>query len=423
TVRVRSNDPVTPAADIPVSMTVAPLVPRSLMLSLDDGLNLRSFPLALDDATTRSVFAPIESDLVSVQGFDGGGLTYDPDVPDAFNTLQSVDHLHGYWMRTSAATGLPLDGFAIDPSEPVVLDAGYNLVGFLPDNPDSVVHALATVLGEVEVVMGYDAGGLTFDPDVPPEFNTLQVLEPGFGYWIRMENAATLVYPDPLPGVAVVIEAVAPGRETAAPVSARLVPTTEWMNVWGRGISVDGDAIPAGTEIRVSDPQGVVCGVGTFHADGRFRMVPVYRDDPSTEIDEGAEPGDRLTLTIGDALRFEGIEWKNNGDVVAFQDAARLSPGGTLPATTALHQNFPNPFNPTTTVPYDIAVAGDVSVTIFSVTGERVRTLVDEHHGPGRYRAPWDGRDDRGNGVASGVYFYRLTAPEVTLTRKMVVIR
>jgi hypothetical protein len=275
----------------------------------------------------------------------------------------------------------------------------------------------------VEVVLGYDGGGLTFDPAVPADINTLKVMMPGYGYWIRTDGEATLVYPQRAPAAAVVVAAADRDNTDALRNPAGLVPTSEWISLWGEDIRVSGDPIAAGTEVRVSDPQGVVCGVGNFHADGRFRMIAVYRDDPATEMDEGAEPGDRLTVTIGDDLRFEGIDWEGHGSVVAFTEAARISERSTTPITTALHQNFPNPFNPATTVPYDVAAAGEVSVAIYSVTGERVRTLVDGHHGPGRYRAPWDGRDERGNGVASGVYFYRLTAPGVSLTRKMVVVR
>ncbi len=100
---------------------------------------------------------------------------------------------------------------------------------------------------------------------------------------------------------------------------------------------------------------------------------------------------------------------------------------GDLPSTPtvfALRQNVPNPFNPTTVIGYDVPAGGaDVSIRIYDVAGRLVRTLVDEHKTPGRYQAPWDGRNGRGVHVATGVYFYRMQAGSFVQTRKMVLLK
>ncbi|MCP4231476.1 MAG: T9SS type A sorting domain-containing protein [bacterium] len=88
-----------------------------------------------------------------------------------------------------------------------------------------------------------------------------------------------------------------------------------------------------------------------------------------------------------------------------------------------LAQNHPNPFNPQTTITYSLEQDSKVNLTIYSVSGERVRVLEDDHQGRGVYRVVWDGRDDRGKSTASGVYFYRLTAGDFTATKKMVLLR
>jgi len=98
------------------------------------------------------------------------------------------------------------------------------------------------------------------------------------------------------------------------------------------------------------------------------------------------------------------------------------SPG--VPDAFALGQNVPNPFNPTTTIHYDVpADGGAVMLQIFDVSGRLVRTLVDGHQSMGSQTAIWNGADDRGNGVSSGVYFYRMEAPGFASTRKMVLLR
>jgi hypothetical protein len=96
-----------------------------------------------------------------------------------------------------------------------------------------------------------------------------------------------------------------------------------------------------------------------------------------------------------------------------------------LPETFALHPCAPNPFNPLTTIFYDVqAGAEHVSITVYDVAGRRVRTLVDGVEAAGfRRSVVWDGRDDHGHPVASGVYFYRLVAGKFTQTRKMVLLK
>ena len=98
----------------------------------------------------------------------------------------------------------------------------------------------------------------------------------------------------------------------------------------------------------------------------------------------------------------------------------------TVPEATKLLLNYPNPFNPETWIPYQLATATDVSVSIYSVNGTLVRTLALGHQAAGVYQtksqaAYWDGRNELGEQVASGVYFYTLTAGDFSATGKMLV--
>ena len=94
-----------------------------------------------------------------------------------------------------------------------------------------------------------------------------------------------------------------------------------------------------------------------------------------------------------------------------------------IPSSFALEQNYPNPFNPTTTIPYSLSVGAKVKLTIYNLTGQKVATLVNKDQQPGTYSVQWDGKDESGRIVASGVYTYRLEAPETTEIRKLVLIR
>ena len=89
-----------------------------------------------------------------------------------------------------------------------------------------------------------------------------------------------------------------------------------------------------------------------------------------------------------------------------------------------LYQNVPNPFNPTTVIRYDVPAGdGKVTLRIYDVSGRLVRTLVNDVQTTGRKSVIWDARDNRGQSVASGVYFYRMTAPGFEKTRKMVLLQ
>ena len=94
------------------------------------------------------------------------------------------------------------------------------------------------------------------------------------------------------------------------------------------------------------------------------------------------------------------------------------------PKETTLLANYPNPFNPETWIPYQLATPADVTVTIYAVDGKLVRTLALGHQPIGIYQgksraAYWDGKNEQGESVASGVYFYTLTAGDFSATRKM----
>ena len=98
------------------------------------------------------------------------------------------------------------------------------------------------------------------------------------------------------------------------------------------------------------------------------------------------------------------------------------------PKETVLLPNYPNPFNPETWIPYQLAKPADVTLTIYAGTGEVVRRLVLGHQAAGLYQsrsraAYWDGRNALGEPVASGIYFYTLTVGDFTATRKMLILK
>ena len=101
---------------------------------------------------------------------------------------------------------------------------------------------------------------------------------------------------------------------------------------------------------------------------------------------------------------------------------------GALPERMRLLANYPNPFNPDTWIPYELAEDAHVEIRIYALTGQLIRTLALGHKPTGFYTdkskaAYWDGKNEAGEQVASGVYFYTILAGDFTATKKMVVAR
>jgi hypothetical protein len=94
-----------------------------------------------------------------------------------------------------------------------------------------------------------------------------------------------------------------------------------------------------------------------------------------------------------------------------------------VPFVTALRGNYPNPFNPETTIKFSLQEADQVTVEIYNTRGQRVKTLVNEHREAGEHQLLWNGRDDHNRDVSSGVYFYRMKSGRYTSTKKMLMMK
>lgn len=145
------------------------------------------------------------------------------------------------------------------------------------------------------------------------------------------------------------------------------------------------------------------------------------------------EIGDLSTEVFGHINCDDIVEsWENfgnggrsggsgKGDIIANSEGRGESPA---PSAPEVYQNTPNPFNPTTTIAYDVPETGRVALRVYDVAGKLVRTLVDGDRPAGTHRAVWNGRDSSGRLVASGVYLYRYTFDNrVVQTRKMLMLK
>jgi hypothetical protein len=120
--------------------------------------------------------------------------------------------------------------------------------------------------------------------------------------------------------------------------------------------------------------------------------------------------------------------WNNRIDMGAFEFGSEpwvSIDDPELPAIDqlVLKQNYPNPFNPTTTIAYSLPEASKVRLDIYNVKGQLVKTLVNAEMSAGMHSVVWNGRDSNNAAVASGVYFYRVSSPKATQTKRMLLMK
>ena len=167
-------------------------------------------------------------------------------------------------------------------------------------------------------------------------------------------------------------------------------------------------------------PNTDVNGDGVVNSDDLALVMAALENTPTAPAD--AMTAENLQRWIGEAKQFTSIDATFlRGIEVLEQLLATL-----LPQMTALLANFPNPFNPETWVPYHLAKPTEVTLHIYAVDGALVRTLSLGQKSAGIYEhqtraASWDGRNAQGERVASGIYFYTLTAGDFISTRKMLI--
>jgi hypothetical protein len=94
-----------------------------------------------------------------------------------------------------------------------------------------------------------------------------------------------------------------------------------------------------------------------------------------------------------------------------------------LPQRFTLHQNFPNPFNPSTTIGYELPEDGLVNITIYNITGRHISTLVSSHQNAGYKSTQWNATNDSGESVGAGLYLYRIEADNFVQTKKMILLK
>jgi hypothetical protein len=137
----------------------------------------------------------------------------------------------------------------------------------------------------------------------------------------------------------------------------------------------------------------------------------------STYVDENVEEGDH-TYSVAAVYTTGTSEYSDVDVEIVIEGADNI-----IPLVTELRGNYPNPFNPTTTISYDLAKSGDVNIEVYNVKGQLVKTLVNGYQEAAAHSVVWNGKDNSERSVASGVYFYKMQTSDYKSINKMILMK
>ena len=252
-------------------------------------------------------------------------------------------------------------------------------------------------------------------------------------YYFRVNTATLLTYSDPGRHSDQVIQAPAQSE------SKYYLPVYQnnpylAMNIYVLMDQVDNTIYQDGFELAVYDGENCV-GVTVFSEslvrDAGYISIITSMDDPSTAEIDGFIAGHNIQFRLWDGYleqvlvnRDVGLHFEGQGTgIVNLVTALSVEDYDAVPESFALYDCYPNPFNPGTTISYDISKACQVTVLIHDMLGKEIRQLVNKSLDPGKYKIYWDGLTGIGEPVPSGIYFYTINSDNFLKTKKMILLK
>ena len=436
--------PAEPVVEVPVveepvvEEPVAPIVP-GFDVTLEAGLNMISIPLMpAEPYTAKSLAEMVGATVViqlnaATQSFVGYTVA---DSSDGF----SIDGGQGYIVNTPAGGMVKFTGDAWDnqpePEEPAVEEAPAEEVAEEVAAEEVAAEEVAEEVAAEEVAAEEVAAEEVAAEEVAAEEVAAEEVAEEVKKLLKklllkklllkkllLEVAAEEVAAEEAPAEVVAVEPAAEEAPAAPALST-------FKSAWAFIVTSDVRGMEIGTAYRLvaENLRTRTIATESITSDVR-RSSAVWADLNRKSV---IEAGDKLEIALYDQSgRVVSGPFQRTVSTLDIRNAflsIELTVGDVQPQETILAQNFPNPFNPETWIPYQLNKATEVSVQIFDVSGRLVRTLNLGWQPVGTYMTPssaayWDGRNVVGERVASGIYFYTLQTSDFAATRRMVILK
>lgn len=387
-------------------------------IPLNAGWNLISLPIL-----------PIDSALSSL--FPTAQIAY--EYNGQYLETSRLTPGKGYWVKVPSATTATIVGQPVN-SYSSALPSGWNLMGAA----NCTATPQTTPTGLLSVIFDFNGS-----------YQSATQLSAGLGYWIKANAACNINltcgapkelssnYPQKVQSLTIrarnsnsdavsesdVIIGVGSHDEMysappdAPQYSVKLELYREgWDGPYFEDIHADTGV--DNTWIIALNSRGNIFPRGD--ADIILSWNPEEMGDGLYQLHEGFVLGGAVLLDDMHSIKEYRVK---QSDSIQFYTVIRKSATANLPNTFRLENNFPNPFNPATTIEYSLQNHADVKLSIFNMLGQKVKELVNESQAAGIHRVIWDGTDAYGNVVSTGIYLYRMQVGDLAETRKMVLIK
>ena len=378
--------------------------PQTQSLSLAGGWNLISLNIAPPDHRIISLISAIANNVQQIKGTEGVYILNNP-----FSSLAALTDGKAYSILMSSPANWTVSGAPIPVSTPIPLSDGWNLAAYFPTTPLVVTEAMSSISEWLIQVKGTDGVYIPGNP-----YSTLTTMYPGKGYWIKINGAHNLIYPEP-----------ARTRDSSlSHVTQNQVKDEEQVRILSNSLTLlarcnaaeEGDYLLARVEGELRGKEKFISPEG-FPA----VLMQVYTEMSGEEISFSLLKPDGSEIVLATTLISE--PGAILGDYPEFVVLESTSMEDQVILPTQLKGCYPNPFNPSTTIVFSIGEETQVNIDIYNLKGQKVRHLTSESFSRGEHKLLWDGKDDQGRKVASGIYFAEMRTPHYKKHIKMLMTK
>ncbi|MBN1352305.1 S8 family serine peptidase [candidate division KSB1 bacterium] len=403
---------------------------RTISLNLSQGWNMFSMNVVPPDLEMNVLMNPVLGSLKLVK--NNAGLNFIPGY--GINTIGDLNPHEGYLAYMNASATLDVTGQPIAADTPVSLSSGWSIISYFPQEALDPAVALVSLNAELKLIK--DNWGRVYFPQFG--INSIGQMLPGQAYFAYLNSPGILIYPAS-GGLNRPVNSK-PAVEISRPVSPQHFKFS--ARTGGNAIIVipaeiarysDDMPLAPGDEIGIFNADELCCGAIVW--DGRNAALVAWGDDVQTHAPDGLSIGETLTCRIWqkqseseypvelafqagspETYQMNGISILQDFQVERTAAGVSNASGADMPADYRLIQNYPNPFNPETTIMYCLPHASEVKLDVFDLQGHLVKRLTKGIKPVGAHAVRWDGRDESGQRVASGMYVYRIEADPIGST-------
>ena len=321
-----------------------------------------------------------------------------------FNNIPYWDLTRGYQVKVDADVEAVYSGEPIPADADIWLDDGWNIIAYFPTyeldarSPD--YYVLSPIIDAL--IMAKDNDGRFMLPAF--NFSNMPPWRETQGYQVKVDEDVLLNYP--------------PEQEEVNNI-ARTDGITN-INYTSNNMSLLLNGCEPG-QIAALTSDGIIIGIGTVDEDNRCGLA-VWGDDPTTEEKDGLAEGESFELKYWDTDIELEVKAIHTGNGLVYETNSftviDVAPKAEIPDEYYLSQNYPNPFNSTTRISYGLPEAGQVSLTVYDISGRVVQTLVDMQVTAGHHTTEWEAGK-----ASSGLYLVRFEASNFKAINKVVLAK